>query len=179
MNRLAVAVLSAAVLLLPAQVLAAGNEYNDPAMSFTAPADCVAMRIPPHDPAVFEQPTIVADFIRHPNQKDATNIGVRMQNFDGTADAFDVTVENDARTQGDGVFIKKTATKLANGMPAYWLDISIGSGFDEVKGYEYLWADGVRGVEVFETGRYGMLDEAQAKRDLANISAVAYPKNRY
>ncbi len=179
MNRVAAAVLAAFFYLLPSLAIAAGNTYNDPAMSFTAPPDFISLGAPPHDPAAFDQPTIVAAFVRHPNKTDMSNIGLRMQNFDGSADGFDTTVENDMRTRADSVFIKKTATKLSNGMPAYWLEISYGSGFSQVKTYEYIWADGVRGVELFETARFGELDEAKAKRDLSDVSAVAYPKDRF
>jgi hypothetical protein len=77
------------------------------------------------------------------------------------------------------VFIKKTATKLSNGMPAYWQEITIGNGFNEVKRYQYVWADGVRGVQLAVMGKYGDISNEQALKILSEVSAVAYPRNRY
>jgi hypothetical protein len=34
-------------------------------------------------------------------------------------------------------------------------------------------------VQLAITGRYGSIDEPAAKKALANVSAVAYPKYRY
>jgi hypothetical protein len=90
-----------------------------------------------------------------------------------------MTVENTMRNQAGDVFIKKTPMKLSNGMPAIWQEITLGSGFDQVKIFQVVWADGLRGVALSVTGRYGSIDEPEAKRALANVSAVAYPKYRY
>ncbi len=179
MNRIAVCVLSMFALLVPAAVLADTGQYNDPAMSFTPPEGYRAITVPPHDPAQFDDPAVMAAYIRDPGKPDFTQITLRMQNFDGSVDGFEMTSENDLRSQSDDVFIKKTAAKLSNGMPAYWQEITLGSGFDQLKVFQYIWSDGVRGVELSITGKSGAIDEPAAKRALANVSAVAYPKNRY
>jgi hypothetical protein len=179
MNRIAIYVLAALALLVPAAVLADGNQYNDPAMSFTAPADFKPVPVPSHDPAQFDDPAVMAMFVKNPGQSGAVQIMLRMQSFDGDASGFETLVENDLRNQGNDVFIKKTATKLPNGMPAYWQEITMGSGFEQVKIFEYVWADGLRGVQLSATGRYGSIDEPAAKKALAEVSAVAYPKYRY
>jgi hypothetical protein len=178
MNRLAT-LFFAFALLMPAAVLAEAGQYNDPAMSFTPPADYVALPLPSHDPATFDDPAVVAAFVKNGGKQNASQITLRMRNFDGDVNAFEMSVENDLRNQSGDVFIKKTMTKLANGMPAAWQEITVGSGFEQVKIFQYVWADGVRGVELSITGRFGAIDEPSARRALANVSAVAYPKYRY
>ncbi|HET7813212.1 MAG TPA: hypothetical protein VFL13_02435 [Candidatus Baltobacteraceae bacterium] len=155
------------------------NTFSDPAMSFTAPANFRRMQIPPHDPAQFEQKSIVAAYIKNPGTQEAASITISMENFEGSANGYSTSADNDIRGAADGVFIKRQNTTLSNGMPAVFEEITIGSGFAQMTEYRYLWADGVRGVELGETARYGTLDEKKAKADLALASAVAYPKNRY
>lgn len=179
MNRIAVIALAVFAVLAPVAALADAHQYNDPAMSFTAPQDYLPLAVPSHDPAVFEDPAVVAAYVKGPGKNDATQITIRMQNFEGDYNGFEMNAENDMRGQGSDVFVKKTATKLSNGMPAFWEEITMGSGFDQIKVFGYLWADGVRGVQLTVSGRYGSIDEPTAKRVLANVSAVAYPRNRY
>lgn len=179
MNRLAVLVFAAFALLVPAAVLADAGQYNDPAMSFTPPAGYLPLPVPSHDPASFDDPTVMAAYVKDAGKQSASQIMLRMQNFDGDVNAFEMNVENNMRTQTGDVFIKKTMTRLSNGMPAAWEEITIGSGFDQVKIYQYVWSDGVRGVQLAITAKYGSIDEGGAKRALANVSAVEYPRNRY
>lgn len=189
MNRLASTALALLGVLAPLCASAAGdpaptptpnpNTFNDPAMSFTAPAGFYRMRVPPHDPAQFDQKSVVAAFIKNPGTSDAVGITIAMENFDGSAAGYSTSSDNDLRSSQDGVFIKRSNTQLSNGMPAVFEEITIGSGFAQMTEYRYLWADGVRGVELGETATYGHLDEKKAKADLAMASAVAYPKNRY
>jgi hypothetical protein len=153
--------------------------YNDPAMSFTAPSDYIKTDIPAHDPANFDQPTVVAAFLKTGKNSPRIAITIEMQNFEGTLDGFESQTENEVRGQADSVFFKRTATTLSNGMPAYWQDITIGSGFDEIKRYQYVWVDGVRGIALAITAREGAITEAQAKLALANASGVAYPHRNF
>lgn len=167
------------LLAAPVLALADGNQYNDPAMSFTAPPDYHPVAVPSHDPANFEDPAVVAAFVKNPQKPDFSQIVLRMQSFEANAEGFEMNVENELRNEAGDVFIKKTATALSNGMPAYWEEVTMGSGFQQQKFYQYVWADGVRGVTLTITGRNGSLDEPTAKRLLSNVSAVAYPKYRY
>ncbi|MFN2450281.1 MAG: hypothetical protein ABR508_10935 [Candidatus Baltobacteraceae bacterium] len=155
------------------------NTYNDPAMSFTPPAGFRRVPIPPHDPRTFEQKSVVAVYVKNPGTQDATAITLTMDNFEGTAAAFAMTSDNDTRSSADGAFIKRSDAKLSNGMPAVWEEVTVGSGFAQVSSFRYLWADGVRGVTLAETSRYGNVDDRHARADLANVSAVAYPRYRY
>ena len=63
-------------------------------------------------------------------------------------------------------------------MPAVWQEVSMGSGFDTLKRFDYVWVDGVRGIVLAIMGRYGHLDEPMAKKALADAYGVAYPKYR-
>jgi hypothetical protein len=179
MKSVAVLIMAGFALLVPAIALADAHVYSDPAMSFTAPADYTPVPIPTHDPATFDDPAIMAAFVKNPGKQNACQITLRMQNFGGDASGLDMVVENDLRNQAGSVFVKKTATKLSNGMPAIWQEITIGSGFQQVKIFQLVWADGVRGVQLAVMGRYGAIDEPEAKRVLGNVTAVAYPKYRY
>ncbi|HEV2261860.1 MAG TPA: hypothetical protein VGR69_06205 [Candidatus Rubrimentiphilum sp.] len=155
------------------------NSYNDPAMSFVAPSDFYQAPIPPHDPMNFDNPTTVAEWFRHPGQRDQQIISITMENQDASLAGFEMNTENSLRDSADNVFFKQhQTTTLSNGMPAVWQEISVGSGFDEIKRFDYVWVDGVRGVTLAITARYGEIDEATARKDLANASAVLYPRNR-
>ena len=157
----------------------AANQFVDPAMSFTAPDGFLKVPFPPHDPTQFGDPTVVAAFVFHQGQGDARAISITMEDFQGSLDGYEMVTENDLRNKLDSVFFKhKVAVTLSNGMPAYFQDITIGSGFSETKVYRYVWIDGVRGVQLGESSRLGSITEEQAKKDLANASATAYP-HRY
>ncbi len=155
------------------------SEYHDPAMSFTAPSEFYRVPMAQHDPAQFDQSTVVAAWVANPGKREQLTITITMENHDGTLDGFEMISENEARDNGDVFFKKHEVTQLSNGMPAYWEEMTMGSGFDTLKRFEYIWADGVRGVLLAVTGRYGVLDEPAAKKALANAAGVAYPKNRY
>ena len=154
------------------------SEYHDPAMSFTAPPEFYRLPLAAHDPAQFDQSTVVAAWVANPGKREQLTITITMENHDGTLDGFEMVSENEARDNGDVFFKKHEVTKLTNGMPAYWEELTMGSGFDTLKRFEYVWADGTRGVLLAITGRYGVLDEPAAKKALANASGVLYPRGR-
>ncbi len=64
---------------------------------------------------------------------------------------------------------------LLNGMPATFVEVAYGSGFDARKEYAVVWADGQRGVVLEETTRIGDTSSEQAKEVLKQVTAVAYP----
>lgn len=158
----------------------AQNQFTDPAMTFTAAPGYYKVRMPAHDPTQFDQPTVVAGFIYHPGQQDMRSVSIEMEDFQGSLSGYEMVVENDMRDKIDGVFVKKKElTTLSNGMPAYWQDVTIGSGFTTVKLFQYVWTDGVRGIRLAVTGRLGSITEDQAKAALANVSATAYPQRDF
>jgi hypothetical protein len=161
----------------PAAPTPAPNQFTDPAMSFTPPAGYYKANIPPHDPTDFDQPTVVAAFA---SRGAGRVITIQMETFNGSLSGFEMVTENELRNQVDGVFFKKKElATLSNGMPAYWQEITMGSGFQTAKRFQYAWIDGVRGIVLSITGRYGDITEDDAKKALANASGVAYPRDRY
>lgn len=193
MNRIAAAALALCAIFAPANVFAQAqaaaeapapaatpaNTFSDPAMSFTAPPEFAKVPMQQGDPTQFDKPTVVAAFVKNTGKSGLLTITITMENFEGNVEGYDQVTENTLRQSADGVFIKKTAARLQNGMPAFWQDITIGNGFNEVKRYQYVWADGVRGVQLAVMGRYGDISNDEALKILKEVSAVAYPRNRY
>lgn len=162
----------------PAPANGSTNTYNDPAMSFTAPAGFKYAGGHPYDSSS-NDPTIVATFVKDPGKPEMHVIQIQIEYFEGVLSGYSTLADNELRGQLDGVFVgQKKQTALSNGMPALWEEISVGEGFQEMKRWEYLWVDGQRGIILSDTGRYGVISEEQAKAELANASAVAYPRNR-
>ena len=182
MKALAPVALVLTSLVLPVALFAQADPhvYTDPAMSFTAPADFSPLAVPSSPPDGLDGPTVVAAFGRHPRQPDANVITVRLENYDGDLQSYEEQVESQARSQGsDSVFVRKQLTTLPNGMPAYYMAITIGQDSGEMRVFQYVWVDHVRGVVLADTGRYGTIDDNSAKKALSEVSAVAYPRNRY
>lgn len=183
MNRFVLALvlcgLAAAAVPAAAQVAPQpqNTSYNDPAMSFTAPAGYRGAARP-YNPDDIGQATVIATFVKNPGKPEMRVIQIQLEQYDGSLSGYTTLAENELRGQLDGVFVTKKQSALSNGMPAMWEEISVGSGFQEMKRWEYLWVDGFRGVVVSITGRYGELTEAQAKEDLASASGVRYPRYR-
>ena len=178
---LAALVFSAAAWRGPAAAASDPMTYEDPAMRFTAPAgyERVPIALPSaFDPGQPPGPTNVATFVKNKGSKtDYRIISVMIEPFDGSLDGYEATAENTMRGNLDSVFFsKKERSGLKNGMPAYWLSISIGSGFDTIRRYQYEWIDTVRGVTLSITARD--ISEKEAKDALAEASATAYPRGR-
>lgn len=154
------------------------NTYNDPAMSFTAPADFKYAAGRPYDPQN-PDPTIVAVFLKNPGKPDQHVIQIQIEFFEGALSGYTTLAENELRGgQVDSVVTNKKQTTLSNGMPAMWEEVSVGEGFQEEKRWQYLWVDGQRGIILSDSGGNGQLTDTQAKAELANASAVPYPRNR-
>jgi hypothetical protein len=156
------------------------TQYTDPGMAFTAPPEFYRVPVASHDPAHFDQPAVMAAWVANPGKREQLTITITMENHDGNLDGFEMISENEVRDKVDSVFFKKhELTKLQNGMPAYWQELSMGSGFDTLKRFDYVWIDGTRGVLLAITGRYGVLDEPMARKALAIAYGVQYPQNRH
>lgn len=92
---------------------------------------------------------------------------------------FEVTFENELRGAVDGAIVRsKKPITLGNGYPAMFVDITAGDGFNAMKTYAYVWADGFRGVVVEVSGRVGELDADTAKQIFTASSAVQFPVGR-
>ena len=98
------------------------------------------------------------------------------ESYNEPLEHWETAFENEVRQQEDGVFIsKKERMALQNGMPAYFIGMTFGSGFDSRKQYALIWADGERGVALEMTGRVGEIGDDDAKKAFGDITAVAYP----
>lgn len=154
--------------------------YNDPAIHYVAPAGVVFVGSHPipYQAASHMTPVVMWGF--NVGTPRARIITLSYERFsDGSLYGFYTTYVNKLRSASPGgMFIRRRNATLANGMPAYWVKVSSGGGFDQMRSYGYIWYDGVRGVVLSEEARAGKISERQAKRDLAGASAVAYPVGR-
>lgn len=149
--------------------------YADRALTFAPPANFEAVPVQPVDLAEQAHLSTVAAFVRNRGREDQLTIVIMMELFGGTLNDFATVVENEFRGQIDGLFVsKRDATRLPNGMPAYWLKLAFGEGFDSMQQYLYAAVDGRRGVVVSVTGHLGVINEDGAKEVLKNLALVVY-----
>jgi hypothetical protein len=153
------------------------HTYSDPAMNYTAPPQAVLVArqmIALNKLSQDLQP--VAEWVLDPGKDDARAIVLSMEAYDGPPNQWETQFESQTHSEQDGAFIRsKTPISLTNGMPAWFVEVAIGSGFQEKKEYAVVWADGQRGVVLAEVGRMGDVGAQEAKRVLHDVSAVAYP----
>jgi len=156
------------------------RSYDDEAMHFQAPAEYILGGRQSVDSTKIDKATTVAVWAKFPGQANQRTLTISLEPYDGRdVTGYEVYTENELRTQIDGVFIgSKTPMTLTNGMPAYFLSITSGSGFDAMKIYEVIWYDGLRGVAISVRGRLGEITEDEAKAVLHNASAVRFPRGR-
>lgn len=87
-----------------------------------------------------------------------------------------VTFKNEIREKIDGVFVKSTTlSAMKNGMPAYWLDLTYGSGFNSRKLYGWVWSDGQRGLFLSISFPIDTMSDQDAKKALSDVRATLYP----
>jgi hypothetical protein len=151
--------------------------YTDPAMNYTAPADAYLVTrqvIPPNELSQDLQP--VAAWVLRPGKEDTRTITLAMEAFDGPPDQWESQFESQTHSSQDGTLIRgKTPMTLLNGMPAYFVEVAYGSGFDAKKEFAVVWADGQRGIVLSETSRLGDATPEEAKEVLKQVTAVRYP----
>jgi hypothetical protein len=151
--------------------------YTDPAMTFTAPANAYLIDrqvLPPNQLSQDLQP--VAAWVLNPGKEDARTIQLSMEAFDGPPEQWESQFESQTHSSQDGTLIRnKTPMALLNGMPAYFVEVAYGSGFDAKKEYAIVWADGQRGIVLSEITRLGDATAEEAKEVLKQAMAVRYP----
>ncbi len=151
--------------------------YTDPAMTFTAPANAYLVErqvLPPNQLGQDLQP--VAAWVLNPGKEDTRTIELSMEAFDGPPEQWESQFESQTHSSQDGTLIRnKTPMALLNGMPAYFVEVAYGSGFDAKKEYAIVWADGQRGIVLSETTRLGDATAEEAKEVLKQVTAVRYP----
>ncbi|HVS47026.1 MAG TPA: hypothetical protein VMS32_10230 [Verrucomicrobiae bacterium] len=155
------------------------HTYDDPAMHFEAPKEYFLVERRVISPDDLGDPQIVAMWVKNPGRQDLRTLTISVEQYNGNVDQYETSVENDVRAKIDGAIIaNKTRTTTPNGMPAYFMSITSGSGFDGQKQFELVWSDGLRGVSIVVAGRLGDLKEAEARTAVGNVSAVRYPIGR-
>jgi hypothetical protein len=154
--------------------------YDDLGMHFAAPPQFHALfqRKPVKVAELQDDPIMVAGwttYAQHPHR-----LLIAQAHFAGNLDGWDATYTQTLRNQGEGTLLKnRQSITLKNGMPARYLELTTGTGFDVSKGYIVMWADGQRGVALILTSLVGELDEKAAKEILlGDASAVRYPLYR-
>lgn len=156
------------------------HSYSDAAMNFTAPPEAFLMGRREVDLRQLSQDLEpVARWVVRPGKENAAFIDLSMESFDGPPDQWEAQFESQTHGSGSGVLIKnKTPMSLLNGMPATFVEVTTGEGFDSRKQFAVVWADGQRGIVLSVTGRMGDVSAEQAKAMLQNVTAVRYPVNR-
>ena len=96
----------------------------------------------------------VASWVLHPGKENARTIQIQMEAYSGAPDQWEGQFESQTHGNQEGTLIhNKTPMTLLNGMPAYFVEVAYGSGFDARKEYAIVWADGQRGIVLSETSR--------------------------
>lgn len=151
--------------------------YTDAAMNFTAPPGAVLVGrqyVEPKNLSSDLQP--VARWALHAGKEDVRFIDLSMESFESNPYEWEAQFESQAHNQSDGVLVRgKTPMSLLNGMPATFVEVTYGSGFDSRKQYAVVWADGVRGIVLSVTARIGEVSPEEAKLLLRNVTATRYP----
>jgi hypothetical protein len=153
------------------------HTYSDAAMNFTAPDDAILVKrqdIPLAQLGDDLQP--VALWVLNAGKEDARTITLSMEGYTADPSQWEGQFESQTHGAQEGTLIRnKTPMALLNGMPATFVEVAYGSGFDAKKEYAVVWADGQRGIVLAETTRMGDGSDAEALRVLKQVTAVRYP----
>ncbi|HET9029001.1 MAG TPA: hypothetical protein VFN49_02405 [Candidatus Aquilonibacter sp.] len=152
--------------------------FDDPAMHFVAPDGYKPLGQRQIDvDHLSDDPQVVAAWVEPGGRP--KELLIQQQAFDGTLDGFVSNYTQFIRnTFSDAQVRDNRPVSLKNGMPAMYLDATMGSGFGTTKLYAVAWIDGQRGVVISVKALIGELDEKAALKLLSNASAVRYPPNR-
>ena len=153
------------------------HTYSDPAMNFTAPADAVLLARQELTLQQLSQDLqTVAVWLLNPGKEDARTITLAMEAYGGPPDQWEGQFESQTHGSQEGTLIRnKTPIALLNGMPAYFVEVAYGSGFDARKEFAIVWADGQRGIVLSETTLLGDASADEARSVLKQVTATQYP----
>jgi hypothetical protein len=151
--------------------------YDDPGMHFRAPD---GFNLVGRRPIALDELTGDPQFVAGWRMAKPTRaITIQQESYDGDVSGFESVFEQQLRNQYEDALVQhQESMSLRNGMPAEYMELTAGSGFDERKGYIVIWADGTRGVALMLMTQAGDLDSDTAKRLLSDASAVRYPVGR-
>jgi hypothetical protein len=154
--------------------------YDDPAMHFRVPDGYFPMMRPQQIDIdkLGEDPTIVMGWV-YPVKDHIRKLAVQQEYFVGDAASFLTQFKTQLRDGFDSPFFKnEQRTTLKNGMPALFVEMTAGQGFDVQKFYFLVWADGQRGVALGIQAQMDDLDAQTARQIMSDVTAVQYPANR-
>jgi hypothetical protein len=153
--------------------------YEDPAMHFRAPAGWQPVGQRQIDAQkLTDDPVVVAAWV-YPDRDHPRKLVINQEFFEGDYKAFEVQLEQQLRGQFTDPFFKnKQDVKLRNGMPAEFMEMSTGSGFNVAKFYILLWSDGQRGISILLSAQLNDLSGDAAQRLMSDATAVRYPTGR-
>jgi len=153
------------------------HTYTDAAMNFTAPDDAILVKrqdVPLAQLGDDLQP--IALWVLNAGKEDARTITLSMEGYTADPSQWEGQFESQTHGAQEGTLIRnKTPMALLNGMPATFVEVAYGSGFDAKKEYAVVWADGQRGIVLAETTRMGDGSDEEALRVLKQVTAVRYP----
>ena len=180
MNLFGALALSLAALTTPSPAPTPAGTFDDAAMHFVPPAGYRRAPFAVPDLDSVDKLTVVAGYVRNAGKEDSRTIVIAMRPFAGRSTTeWESALENDLRAQIDGLFVsRKTAVRLSNGMPAYFIKLAYGSGFSSMQQFGYAVFDGRRGIWISESGRLSEISEDEAKDALKDLAIVVYPAYR-
>lgn len=150
--------------------------FNDASINFTVPDGWVKIT-PGAGAAAPDGPVPVVGFIQNLGKSAQRAIVVTTQDLNGQSlDAFESDHETSLRSNNDGVFVAHTKTTLANGMPAYWLKVTLNDA-NGMQAHEYQWvvSDLKRGIVATYSGKQPSYGESDARAAMAGLKVVVYP----
>ncbi len=176
-----------AVLLIGAIGLRASADtdplsYDDPGMHFRPPDGWVRIPVPQDSSSPgLDEKKLLAAYSYKVDKIDSRLISIVAEPFDGGLDAAEAKQEGDARNASDQTLIShKAKVTLANGMPAWYLNITQGSDdpFKAAETDEYVVYDGSRMIVTSYSGRQSSFSDDDVKKALSSLYVVVYPRHR-
>jgi hypothetical protein len=115
----------------------------------------------------------------YPRKDHPRRIILEAEAFEGSVGDWDVQFEQQMRSQFDSpLFRDRERTSLKNGMPAMFVTMSSGEGFNVQKLYILIWSDGQRGMALVLVTALDDIDDGTARRYLSDVTAVPYPRDQ-
>ena len=155
--------------------------YDDAGLHFRAPDGWTRVNVPETTEGSGGKTPPAAVFVRDAGKVEQRTIVIDIEPFDGTLDGYERSRETELHSEADGTFVDyHTKTMLANGMPAYFLQVSQpgAAAGHQVRRYDYLVYDLTRSIDIAYIGRYGDFDSSEVKTALASLAVVVYPRRR-
>jgi hypothetical protein len=154
--------------------------YRDAGMYFRAPDSFkpIAQRHVGLGDLTSDAMTPLAAWV-YPSKDTPRRLILQAESFSGDVNGWDGQFEQQMRQQFDSpLFRDKQNFSMKNGMPAMFMTMSSGEGFNVQKFYCVIWADGSRGMSLVIVSGLDDLDNQRAREMLSDVTAVRYPLDR-